>query len=194
MNRGVRTIRVVPRTSIRVVPCAVVNVVVVVLHSGLGYMAVSIEAVALMVVATLVSHENCRTSIVEAVSVVVRVDTERPSTSIPCYGTIEVGAVHELVILPGVQHETEVCITAIPPDAENVVMAIDIQQIIEVNLIYCIILCCREVQLVSHFVTQEQSLVFGCIIIHCVGRDSHDHHHCQNHHLLHNLISYSLKS
>ena len=106
MNRGVRTIRVVP--------CAVVNVVVVVLHSGLGYMAVSIEAVALMVVATLVSHENCRTSIVEAVSVVVRVDTERPATSIPCYGTIEVGAVHELVILPGVQHEAEVCITAIP--------------------------------------------------------------------------------
>ena len=80
VNRRVRTIRVVPRTSVRVVPSAGVRgmpcAVVVVVHSGLGYMAVSIEAVALMVVATPVSHEYCRTIIVEAVPVVVRVDSE----------------------------------------------------------------------------------------------------------------------
>ena len=29
-----------------------------------------------------------------------------------------------------------------------------------------------------------------CIIAHCFGRDSHDHHHCQDHHLLHIVISY----
>ena len=191
-------VRVGPRTSVRVGPCAVVNVVIVmyivviVMHSGLGYMAVSIEAVALMVVATLVSHEYCRTSMVEAVSVIVRVDSERPATGLPCYGTIEVGAAHVLVILPGVQHEAEVCITTIPPDAEYVVMTVYTQQVVEIDLIDCLILRCREVQLVSHLVRKEQSLVLGCIIAHCVGRDSHDHHHCHKHHLLHNLISYSL--
>ena len=50
-----------------------------------------------------------------------------------------------------------------------------------------------EVQLVSHLVAQEECLVLCCVIAHCVGRDSHDHHHCQNHHLLHNRVSYILK-
>lgn len=72
VRRSRRPVRVVPRASVRGMPCAVV----VVVHSGLGYMAVSIEAVALMVVATPVSHEYCRTIFVEAVSVVVRVDSE----------------------------------------------------------------------------------------------------------------------
>jgi hypothetical protein len=57
----------VPRTSVRVGPCAVVNVVIVmnivvivviVMHSGLAYMAVSVEAGVTMVVAPLVSHEQ----------------------------------------------------------------------------------------------------------------------------------------
>ena len=39
----------------------------------------------------------------------------------------------------------------------------------------------------------EECLVLCCVIAHCVGRDSHDHHHCQNHHLLHNRVSYILK-
>ena len=32
------------------------------------------------------------------------------------------------------------------------------------------------------------------VYAHCVGRDSHDHHHCQDHHLLHILYLLSLKS
>ena len=100
VNRRVRTIRVVPRTSVRGMPCAVV----VVVHSGLGYMAVSIEAVASVVVAPLVSYEYRRMSIVVAVPVVVGIDAERPSSCLPCHGTIEVGAAHILVILPGAEH------------------------------------------------------------------------------------------
>ena len=33
----------------------------------------------------------------------------------------------------------------------------------------------------------------ACACEHSVGRDSHDHHHCQNHHLLHILTSYTLE-
>jgi hypothetical protein len=54
-------VRVVPRTSVRVGPCAVVNVVIVmivIVPSGLRHVAISVEAVALMVVATLVTHEQ----------------------------------------------------------------------------------------------------------------------------------------
>ncbi len=145
VHRRVRTIRVVPRTSVRVMPCAVV----VVVHSGLGYVAVSIEAVALMVVATPVSHEYCRTIIVEAVSVVVGIDAERPSSCLPCHGTIEVGAAHIPIILPGVQDKPQVSITTVPPDAERVVVTIDAQQVVQINLIDCFILCCREVQLIQ---------------------------------------------
>ena len=44
----------------------------------------------------------------------------------------------------------------------------------------------------SHLVAQKEGFVLCCVIAHCVGRDSHDHHHCQDHHLLHILISYTL--
>ena len=72
VRRSRRPVRVVPSAGVRGMPCAVV----VVVHSGLGYMAVSIEAVASVVVAPLVSHEYRWMSIVVAVPVVVRVDSE----------------------------------------------------------------------------------------------------------------------
>ena len=57
--------------------------------------------------------------IVEIPSVVVSVHCECPAAGLPYYRTIEVGECHILVVLPAVQHKAEVCVTTIPPDAED---------------------------------------------------------------------------
>ena len=65
----------------------------------------------------------------ETVSAIVRVYCECPSASLPSYGAIEVGQSHVLVVLPAVQHEAEVCIAAIPPDAKHVTMSVQANNI-----------------------------------------------------------------
>ena len=62
--------------------------------------------------------------IVETPSVIVRVNCECPTASLPSHGAIEVVQSYILVILPGSQHEAEVCVTTIPPDAKHVAMSV----------------------------------------------------------------------
>ena len=78
--------------------------------------------------------------------VVVRVHCERPATSLPCYRAIEVCQSDVLVVLPGVQHIAEVCIATIPPDAEDITVSVQAHQVVEVDLIDCLILCSGEVE------------------------------------------------
>ena len=104
------------------------------------------------------SYEYRRMCIVETVSAIVRVNCECPSTSLPSHGAIEVGQSHVLVVLPRSQHEAQVCVTTIPPDAKHVAMTVQAHQVVEVDLVDCLILCSCEIQLVSHLVREEQSL------------------------------------
>ena len=76
------------------------------------------------VVTTTVANEHCRMCIVEMPSVIVSVHCECPSASLPCYGAIEVVQCYILVILPRSQHEAEVCVTTIPPDAEDITVSV----------------------------------------------------------------------
>ena len=85
------------------------------------------------VVAALVSHEYRWTVIVEMASVVVSIHCERPATCLPSHRAIEVGECHILVELPVVQHEAEVSITAIPPDAEDITVSVQAHQVVEVD-------------------------------------------------------------
>ena len=91
--------------------------------------------------------------------VVVRVHCERPATSLPCYRAIEVCQSDVLVVLPGVQHIAEVCIATIPPDAEDITVSVQAHQVVEVDLIDCLILCSGEVEGVSQGPTPRHSLV-----------------------------------
>ena len=100
------------------------------MYSRLCHLAVSIEADIAAVVSTLVCHEHRRPVIVETASVVVRVHCERPAACLPCYRTIEVGECHILVVLPTVQDIAEVCVTAIPPDAEDITVSVITARII----------------------------------------------------------------
>ena len=64
---------------------------------------------------------------------------ECPSISLPSHGAIEVVQCYILVILPAVQHEAEVCIAAIPPDAKYVCMSVQAHQVVQVDLVDCLI-------------------------------------------------------
>ena len=125
-------------------------------------------------------------------AVVAIVDAEHPRASVPSHRTIEVGELQIPVVLPAVEHVAQVSIAAVPPRAVDAA-AVDTHQVVEVDFIDCGILGVGEVELVSHFIREEQSFAAGVAVSHCRGRDGHDHHHCQNHHLLHILISYIFK-
>ena len=105
------------------------------------------------VVTTTVAHEHLRMCIVEMPSIVVSVHCECPAAGLPCYRTIEVGKCHILVVLPAIQHKAKVCVTTIPPDAKHVAMSVQAHQVVEVDLVDCLILCSGEVELVSHLVS-----------------------------------------
>jgi len=84
------------------------------------------------------------------------------------YRAIKVGECHIFVELPAVQDIAEVSITAIPPDAEDISVSVQAHQVVEIDLIDCLILCSGEVELVSHLVREEEGFVLCCIIAHCV--------------------------
>ena len=73
---------------------------------------------------TLVGHEHRWTVIVEMPSVIVSIYCKRPAACLPSHRAIEVVQGHILVELPAVQHEAEVCIAAIPPDAEDITVSV----------------------------------------------------------------------
>ena len=118
--------------------------VVSMMYSRLCHLAVSIEADIAAVVSTLVCHEYLWMCIVEMASVIVSIYCECPAASLPCYGAIEVVQCYILVILPRSQHEAEVCVTAIPPDAEDITVSVQAHQVVEIDLIDCLILCSGE--------------------------------------------------
>ena len=133
------------------------------MHSGLRHVTSGIEARVTMVVAAPVGNENLRVSVEETASVIVGVHCECPATCMPSYRTIEVSQAHVLIELPAVQHKAEVCITTIPPDAEDITVSVQAHQVVKVDLVDCLILCSGEVQLVSHLVAQEQCLMLYCV-------------------------------
>ena len=83
-----------------------------------------------LVMTTLVAYEYLWMCIVEMASVIVSIYCECPAASLPCYGAIEVVQCYILVILPRSQHEAEVCVTAIPPDAEDITVSVITARII----------------------------------------------------------------
>ena len=107
-----------------------------------------IVCVSLLVVASLIAHKYRRTSLVEMAAVgIVAVDVESPGPRLPCERTIEVGKSHILVVLIGGQDILEVCVTAVPPATKNVIPSVNTHQVVQVDLIDCIILGIRQVQL-----------------------------------------------
>jgi hypothetical protein len=115
---------------------------------------------------------------------------ESPGIGFPGYRAIEVFDVQIFVILPGTQHVAEVVVATVPAGAIEVVGAVQTHDVVEVNLIDCLILVVGQFQFVSHFVAQKEGIVLCFFVAHGFGRNGHYHHHCQHQKVFHFHIIY----
>ena len=151
---------------------------------------VAVSAYSVPGVGTMIRVVEMRTSEIEVVTVwVTGIDAEVPITGVPVQRTIEIRSCDEGIPLPVKQDIAQIEITALPIGSVHIVTAGDTHQVVEIDLIGCLVLLVSEIQLISHLVGQEQGLVAGLFIAHCVCRDGccHHHHQCENH-LLHTRI------
>ena len=183
---------VVPVSVVMVVVIVVISVIMVVVmvamapgRVGLVEVVSTIEASVSMAVATFEAHEHCGTVEEHPSDTIAGVDGECPATSAPDDGTVEPLTGHEAVVLPGAEHIAQVAVTNLPPKTEHVGAGIYVEQVIEVDFIHCLILCCCQSELVGHLVRKIKGLVACGVVRHCCGGDGYRHHHHQGHHLLH---------
>jgi len=136
---------VVP-VSVVIVIVVMISVIVVVMVAmtpgrvGLVEVVSGIEAATSMAVATLEGHEHCRTMVEHPSDTIAGVDGEGPATCAPDDGTVEPLTGHETVVLPGAEHKAQVAVAYFPPESEHVGAGIYVEQVVEVDLIHCLIL------------------------------------------------------
>jgi len=131
------------------------------------------------VAAAIDSIEAGHSEVVVVAVGIAGIDTEVPETIAPVKGTIEVGGVEESPVLPVEQDIAQVEVAVLPVDAIEVVVVVDAHQVVEVDFVCCLILLLGEVQLVSHLVGEEQSLLTSLLIAHGAGRQGHHEHCCE---------------
>jgi len=126
-------------------------------------------------------------TVIHQAAVVTIVYDQVPCTCSPYQWAVEVVTADIAVVLPLSKHHLEVAVANIPPGAEQVVLGVYVEKIVEVDFIHSLILCIGEVQLICHLVAEEQGFVACGVIWHCLGRDGYRHHHCHEHYLFHIL-------
>ena len=87
---------------------------------GLVKVMTSVETATFVVVAALEGHEDCGTIEEHPSDTITGIDGECPATGAPDDGTVEPLAGHEAVVLPGAEHEAQVAVAHLPPEAEYV--------------------------------------------------------------------------
>ena len=125
---------------ISVIIMVVVMVAMALGRVGLVEVVVGIETAASMAVATPEGHEHCGTVEEHPSDTIAGVDGEGPATGAPDDGTVEPLTGHEAVVLPGAEHIAQVAVAYFPPESEHVGAGIYIEQVVEVDLIHCLIL------------------------------------------------------
>ena len=127
-------------------------------------------AVPVPAVCASVRYVSCRTREIEVRAVrIVRVDAEMPVTVVPEHGTEEIACSLVCGILPVIEYVAEVYVTLSPWSGINVTCSSYLHQVVEVYLVCGLILLLCEVQLVSHLVCQEQSLLACLCVCHSLG-------------------------
>ena len=122
----------------------------------------------------MIGVEECRRAEIEERAIrIAGIDGEVPEAGIPIERTIEIGCCQISLILPVEQYVVEVSVAIFPIRAIQVVGRIDADEIIKVYLVSSLILVVGEVQLVSHLVGKEQSLLSCLVITHTFDSDRH---------------------
>ena len=139
-----------------------------------------------------VRNVEVRATEVEVVAArIAGVDAEVPVTCVPVERTVEVGGIDICSVLPVEQDVTQIHIALAPVSTIQVIVCIYTHQVVEVHLVSCLILVFRKIELVSHLVCQEESLLSCLLITHCrSGSECHNEHGYQSYyHSFHNRIS-----
>ena len=138
------------------------------------------SAVVMPAVSAVIDVVEMRASEVEVVAVGVSgVDAEVPVAGVPVEGAVEIGGGTEGPVLPVEQDIAHVHVAVVPVGSVEVGLCVDAQQVVEVDLVGCLVLVFGQVELVSHFVGQEQRLLTGLLIAHCVSRYCYCEQCCQ---------------
>ena len=134
-------------------------------------LVVAVSTVHAPAVTATIGNVEVRTSEVEVVTMrIAGIDAEVPIASAPVERTVEIGGGAESFPLPGVEDVLQVDVATVPVGAEHVVTAGYTHQIVEVNLIGCLVLCISKIKLVGHLVGQEQRLVASLFVTHGFAR------------------------
>ena len=96
---------------------------------------------------------------------------EAPNAPIPIKWTIEIGSVDKAPILIVGKHISQVGITTCPISTFNISIAIDVEEIVEIDLIDSLSLHIVKPQRVCHFVGEEQSFVSCLFVSHGICRE-----------------------
>ena len=140
-------------------------------------------------VSTTIGGIEVGTPEVEVVTMrVAQVDAEVPVTSLPVEWAIEIAGGYKGIPLPVEKNIAQVEVTTLPVGAKHVCTSCYTHQIVEIDLVGCLVLLVSQIQLVSHLVGQEQGLIASLLIAHGVGSSSNYHHHQCEKQLLHNRI------
>ena len=129
-----------------------------------------------------------RTPEVEVVTMwVAGIDGEMPVAAIPVERTVEISCGTEGLPLPVEQNIAHVEVTALPIGGKDIVVTGDTHQVVEIDLVGGLILRISEIQLVGHFVGEEQGLVASLLVAHCMPASCYGQHGNKGYyHLLHN--------
>jgi len=114
---------------------------------------VAVSAYSVPGVGTMIRVVEMRTSEIEVVTVwVTGIDAEVPITGVPVQRTIEIRSCEEGIPLPVKQDIAQIEITALPIGSVHIVTAGDTHQVVEIDLIGCLVLFVSKIQLISHLV------------------------------------------
>jgi len=153
-------------------------------------LVVAASAIHAPAVTTSVGCIEVRTAEVEIVAAgITGIYPEVPVAAIPYQRTIEIGGCTEKVPLPAVEYVANVLVAALPVQAQHIVIVGDTHQVVEVDLIGCLILQVSKIELVGHLVGEEKSLVASLLVGHGACRHCHGQKGEQgDNHLFHNRI------
>ena len=142
-------------------------------------------------VSSTIDVVEVRTAKVEIVTArITGIDAKVPIAGVPVKRTIEVGSFQIHTILPVEENVLQVEVTLSPVNTVEVTLTVYAHQIVKVHFVCCFILFLCKIQLIRHFVGEEESLLASLLITHCFCRYCHDDQCCQGEHKLLHILKY----
>ena len=159
---------------VTVVALAHAKVVVAVIDGRAEVVATSVVVAAATVdvpgVTTAIAHVEAGASEVEEVAYsVAGIDAEVPATGVPVERTEEIGCGLEGFPLPRIEDIAQIEVTTLPVDAIDVVGTGDTHEVVEVDLVSCLILFVGQVEFIGHLIREEEGFVAGLLVAHGVS-------------------------